>query len=74
MSVPRVHRLRTRVWGTVSMIGIRVGKHVRLCATPDEEEKARDAGKAMPAWFLAEDCEDEFAFDAALVKEERDAL
>lgn len=64
--LPKVHKLQTRAWGVVPMIGVLVGRHVRLVATPDEEEKARDAGKPMPAWFLEEDCEDVDAFRAAL--------
>jgi len=55
MEVPTVYTLKTRLWGDVPLIAIRMGPLVRLVGRPDFEKDRADAGKPLPAWFEAED-------------------
>lgn len=53
--IPTVYTLKTRLWGEVPLIAIKMGHNVRLVARPDFEQVCSAAGNHCPAWFESED-------------------
>lgn len=74
MTAPTVFKLNTRGWGEIPCIGIRMGKRVRLVATPDFEQKMGEQGKHVPAWFEREDVLAPEDFDHALEVARKEVL
>jgi len=58
-----VGRLLTRDYGEVPVVAIRMGRNVRLCPTPDTEQRMYQEDKHIHAWFERTDAVNPEAFD-----------